>query len=333
MVSIDVFRSQTAEHVVEVYRRGITEYGVPKEVLTDNGRQYSNWRGTTRFAQELKKDNVFHIKSQPHHPMTLGKIERFWKTVFEEFLSRAQFDDFDNARERLKLWVKYYNYKRPHQGIEGLCPADRFFEIQNELRKTMEKGIAENTLEMALRGKPKVPFYIVGRLGSQEVALRAEKGRLSMVIDDPKEEKVQEVIYDIMKGAENGDNQEGKTQGHHHGTEQGRGGVVDMDAAVQAGGDLQGAECPVGNGQPMAGAGYEGHAGGAGTAAEFQGRGNETPPAVAEAVQPAGPGTPAEISSAEAGRALEQAAAGEARKENTHRRQPEELKEEEHVWE
>ena len=32
-----------------------------------------------QFEKELKKDRIKHIKSQPHHPMTLGKIERFWK--------------------------------------------------------------------------------------------------------------------------------------------------------------------------------------------------------------------------------------------------------------
>ena len=114
-VGLDVFRSQTAEHVLEVYRTAIAEYGVPKEMLSDQGRQYSSWRGTTRFEAELRKDRVHHIKSRPHHPMTLGKIERFWKTIWEEFLVRAQFDSFESARERVRLWVKHYNHQRPHQ--------------------------------------------------------------------------------------------------------------------------------------------------------------------------------------------------------------------------
>jgi transposase InsO family protein len=142
--------------------------------LTDRGRQYTNWRGTTRFERELGKDRVKHIKSQAHHPMTLGKIERFWKTIYEEFLVRAQFGSFEEAQERIRQWVKYYNHKRPHQGIGGLFPADRYFEIQGELRKVMEKGIAENVLEMALRGKPREPFYMVGRMEGQSVVLRAE---------------------------------------------------------------------------------------------------------------------------------------------------------------
>jgi transposase InsO family protein len=51
--------------------------------------------------------------------------------------------------ERTALWVKYYNHKRPHQGIGGLCPADRFFEIATDLRQTIEKGLEENALELA----------------------------------------------------------------------------------------------------------------------------------------------------------------------------------------
>ena len=205
MVGLELYRTQTADQVLEVYRRAIGEYGVPKEMLTDRGRQYTNWRGTTRFERELGKDRIRHIKSQAHHPMTLGKIERFWKTIYEEYLVRAQFGSFEEARERIRQWVQYYNHKRPHQGIGGLCPADRFFEIQAELKKTMEQGIADNVLEMALRGKPKEPFYMVGRMEGQSVVLRAEKGKLRLMVDDEEGGGKQEMVYDVTSGEEKRD--------------------------------------------------------------------------------------------------------------------------------
>ena len=197
MAGLELYRTQTADQVLEVYRRAIGEYGVPKEMLTDRGRQYTNWRGSTRFERELTKDRIKHIKSQPHHPMTLGKIERFWKTIYEEFLVRAQFGSFEEARERIRHWLKYYNHKRPHQGIGGLCPADRYFEIQGELKKAMEQGIADNVLEMALRGKPKDPFYMVGRMEGQSVVLRAEKGKLRLMVDDEESGRKREMVYDV----------------------------------------------------------------------------------------------------------------------------------------
>jgi transposase InsO family protein len=203
VVGLELYRTQTADQVLEVYRRAVGEYGVPKEVLTDRGRQYTNWRGSTRFERELRKDRVRHIKSQAHHPMTLGKVERFWKTIYEEFLVRAQFGSFEEARERVRHWLQYYNHKRPHQGIGGLCPADRYFEIQAELRKTMEQGIAENVLEIALRGKPREPFYMVGRMEGQSVVLRAEKGKLRLMVDDEEGGGKQEIVYEVgAKGEE-----------------------------------------------------------------------------------------------------------------------------------
>lgn len=182
IVGMELFTAQTAANVLEVYRRAVAEYGLPREMLTDNGRQYVNWRGVTRFQKELAKDKVKHIRSQPHHPMTLGKIERFWKTIWTEYLDRAQFGGFDEARSRIGLWLRYYNHKRPHQGIGGLCPADRYFEIQTELKTAIEQGIADNVLELALRGQVQAPFYMVGRMDKQSVVMQARKGKLTMSV-------------------------------------------------------------------------------------------------------------------------------------------------------
>jgi len=183
ITGLGVYRGQTAENVLEVYRRAVGAYGAPKEMLTDNGKQYAAWRGKTRFQMELAKDRIHHIRSAPHHPMTLGKIERFWKTIWEEFLERARFDTFESAVDRIGYWVKYYNHQRPHQGIEGLCPADRFFQIQQEVRAVVERGIEANVQELALRGKPVEPFYMVGRVGQQNVVLQAERGQVRILVD------------------------------------------------------------------------------------------------------------------------------------------------------
>jgi len=277
MVGLELYRSQTADQVIEVYRRAVGEYGVPKEVLTDRGRQYTNWRGTTRFERELGKDRVRHIKSQAHHPMTLGKIERFWKTVYEEFLVRAQFGSFEEAQERIRHWVRYYNHKRPHQGIGGLFPADRYFEIQGELRKVMERGIAENVLEMALRGKAREPFYMVGRMEGQSVVLRAEKGKLRLMVDDEDGGKVQEVVYEVNpqkekeerdgKSSREGEGREVGGQGEEkaegvgaYGRGEVPGGVDPVDRAEEAGRSLPGGGGGVGSLEAVAGSGDGGDA-------------------------------------------------------------------------
>jgi transposase InsO family protein len=206
IVGCGVFRSQTAENVMEVYRTAVAQYGPPKEMLTDNGRQYANWRGMTKFQKELKKDKVHHIRSQPHHPQTLGKIERFWKSLKEEFLDRARFDTFEEMQERTKFWIKYYNHKRTHQGIDGVCPADRYFSVQNSIRQVIAKGVEENVQELALRGVPTKPFYMVGQMGEESVVIRSDKGKLRMMVGG---EEGKEMVYDLKEkknedGRENG---------------------------------------------------------------------------------------------------------------------------------
>ncbi len=163
--------------------------------------------------------------------MTLGKIERFWETIWQEFLSRAQFESFESARERIRFWIKYYNHKRPHQGIEGLCPADRFFEVASQLRKTIESGIQENLLEMALRGQPRAPFYMVGRMEGQSVVLRAEKGKLQLSIDNGNENK--ELTYDLKQ-----DPASAPASPSLPGERKSPGGPGGVDRPVQSGGSL-----------------------------------------------------------------------------------------------
>jgi transposase InsO family protein len=270
ITGMDLFRSQTAVNVIGVYRTAMAEYNPPKEMLTDNGRQYTNWRGTTKFEAELKKDRVHHFKSRPHHPMTLGKIERFWKTIFVDFLSRAQFDSFDSARSRIGLWIQYYNFRRPHQGIGGLCPADRYFEIQTQLKRTLEAGIAENVLEMALRGKPKSPFYMVGRMGSQSVVIRAEKGKVKMLLDG--EEPEQELEYNIKEGEGRVGAQEEGCEGgeagalERHGPDEG--GAVGVGGAAKTLGDLPEPEREVDTASQLGGPGASRYAEGASAAGE-----------------------------------------------------------------
>ena len=215
--------------------------------------------------------------------MTLGKIERFWKTIYLEFLSRAQFASFEDAVERIRQWVKYYNHKRPHQGIGGLCPADRYFEIQSELRKTIEQGIQENLLEMALRGKPRLPFYMVGRMEGQSVVLRAEKGKLRLSVDAEDDDTTQEVVYNLNEeGDGHGEDKEREEAADDEPRGDGEmpGGAVGVDGAAEAGGDMPGAVDTVDGACAVAETGDGGDAPGAGAPGEpGEGAGAVSPPA------------------------------------------------------
>jgi transposase InsO family protein len=181
--------SPTSAFILEVLRSAIGNYGFPEEILTDNGPQFHTWRGKTAFEKELKKAGVKHILSRPKHPQTLGKVERFWKTLWKECLEKAVFTDINDARTRIGHYIDHYNFQRTHQGIDGLVPADRFFGAENEVRATLEKRVAANALEIACSGKPADPFYLSGRVGGMGVSMHAEGEKLVMTTESGRREE------------------------------------------------------------------------------------------------------------------------------------------------
>ena len=175
IVGWSMARHQKEFLVREALDKAIAKYGVPQEVLTDNGRQYTAWRGTTRFEEELRRQGIRHLKSRPQHPQTLGKVERFWKTLWDEFLSRTVFASYEDCERRLGLYVDGYNFQRPHQALCGMTPADRFFRAAAHVRAAVEAQVQANSLRLARQQPAQKPFYIVGKLGDQEMTIAAAR--------------------------------------------------------------------------------------------------------------------------------------------------------------
>ncbi len=178
LVSFGLHASQSAALVLEVFRAGLASYGPPQEVLTDNGSQYVTWRGKSAFSKELEKRGVRQVVASPRHPQTLGKIERFWGTLWRECVEAAVFLDLGDAQRRIGLFIDHYNFQRPHRGIGGLVPADRFFGAAPEVLRTLQARVAANALELARHGVPKEPFYLTGQVGGKPFSLHAEGERV-----------------------------------------------------------------------------------------------------------------------------------------------------------
>ena len=178
VVGFGLHASQSTALVLEVLRAAIGGFGTPEEVLTDNGTQYVTWRGTSAFAKECERRGIQQIVASPHRPQTLGKIERFWGTLWRECVEAAVFLDLVEARQRIGLFIDHYNFQRPHQGIDGSTPADRYFGAAQEVKRTLEARVAANALELARDGVPKAPFYLTGQAGGQAFSVHAEGERV-----------------------------------------------------------------------------------------------------------------------------------------------------------
>lgn len=184
IVSWGLFLHQKAEIVTDTLMQGIERFGKPKEVLTDQGRQYFTWRGKGDFQKLLIREGIQHVVARSHHPQTVGKTERFWATVNEEFWERVHPQDLADTRERLGHFIAHYNHFRPHQGIDGMVPADRFFGVENQVRKALEAEMNRNELNLALGESLRKPVFLVGQIGDQQVSLHGEKGKLIVQTQD-----------------------------------------------------------------------------------------------------------------------------------------------------
>lgn len=191
IVGWGLYAAQGSSQVLEVLRNAIGQCGAPKEILSDQGRQFYSWRGKCPFQKELQREGIHHVVARSHHPQTLGKVEAFWKHLKEEFLSRVVTGSINDLRERLRLWIdSHYNFQRPHQGIENSTPADRYFKTAQQVRQVIEKGVATNAERLSLGRDPIKPFYLAGRMGDQEVVIQQDGTQVIVNVGNRELEKI-----------------------------------------------------------------------------------------------------------------------------------------------
>jgi transposase InsO family protein len=146
IVGWGLFSSPSTEMVVETLKSAVSSFQAPRELLTDNGPQYVTWRGKSKFSEACVSLGIRQIVARPRRPQTLGKVERFWGTLWREFLATAIFAEVTEARQRIGGFVDHYNFQRPHQSLSGLTPADRYFgraeEVKREIRRRLEENAA-----------------------------------------------------------------------------------------------------------------------------------------------------------------------------------------------
>jgi transposase InsO family protein len=137
-------------HFVDAMR----DHGVPDEILTDNGKVFTGRHSSTPsevlFDRICRQNGITHRLTGVRSPTTTGKIERFHRTLRQEFLADRVLTSLGAAQAALDAWVAEYNKVRPHQAIGMLTPAERF-------------ALRGETPEVVLEGPPADPLATVTR--------------------------------------------------------------------------------------------------------------------------------------------------------------------------
>lgn len=154
-VSAFLMFRENAGSVAAGLRLALERYGLPGQVLTDNGKVF-----TGRFNQPpvemlfdriLREHGVEHLLTQPRSPTTTGKVERFHRALRTEFRTDRVFASLEAAQAELDAWVEDYNTRRPHQAIGMVPPAERFL-VDAPASAVQIRPTADTARPVAARG-------------------------------------------------------------------------------------------------------------------------------------------------------------------------------------
>ena len=122
----------TARPVCRAFVEAMTIYGVPEEVLTDNGTVFTGRFIKPRPAEVLsgricRENGITQRLTRPRSPTTTGKIERLHQSLQLELLDvHGPFESLAALQAALDAWREEYNSGQPHQSLDMAFPASRF---------------------------------------------------------------------------------------------------------------------------------------------------------------------------------------------------------------
>jgi len=132
-----VFPNANVENSKQILNQAINSYGIPKQMMTDHGTQFTSLPRETcpdpqqnMFQQLLKQYGIVHIKARVKHPQSNGKVERAGQTI-------------QHLRKHFANWsdtMHYYNFKRPHSSLENGQLRTLHQAFLDKMRENKKKG-------------------------------------------------------------------------------------------------------------------------------------------------------------------------------------------------
>ena len=126
---LDDERKQTATAFLARAHAWYTAAGITIErVITDNGGCY---RSRT-WADTCAELGITHKRTRPCRPQTNGKVERYHRTLADEWAYARPYATETQRRAALDPWLHLYNHHRGHTALKGLPPASRVTNLSGQ---------------------------------------------------------------------------------------------------------------------------------------------------------------------------------------------------------
>jgi hypothetical protein len=126
IVGIDIFTNDNYVNLLSVIRGAVIRHGKPQTMKFDNGASYRSHQMELLGARMGTAISY----APPRTPQGKAKIERWFRTLKDQWMASLNMNDFknlDELRDSLFTYVQKYN-QSPHSSLEMKTPQDRFYE-------------------------------------------------------------------------------------------------------------------------------------------------------------------------------------------------------------
>jgi transposase InsO family protein len=128
----EVHDDETATTTTAFWTRAIAFYashGIAiREVISDNGPNYRSreWAAANALA------GIIVLRTRPYRPQTNGKVERYQRTLRDEWGYAKAYRSESARRNALTSWLHIYNHHRPHTALGGKPPITRVTNLPGQ---------------------------------------------------------------------------------------------------------------------------------------------------------------------------------------------------------
>jgi transposase InsO family protein len=162
-----VVERATGRAVCLALAEALVRFGVPEEIITDNGRQFTDRfgkhaprNGEVLFDKICRKNGITHRLTAPASPNQNGKVERFHGTFRPDFLDTTDpFTSVEQAQAAVDAYLVDYNTDRPHQALDTkqpVTPVDRFAPVPADQRALVDLWLPATLEQTSLAGAHRV---------------------------------------------------------------------------------------------------------------------------------------------------------------------------------